>query len=85
MGLFSLIGMIIVGFAVGVLARWIYPGSITMGFWATVVVGVIGSLLGGVLGGLMFRSRDGRFHPAGWFLSIVGALVVLWVYLNYLR
>jgi len=85
MGLFSLIGMLIVGFVVGVLARWIYPGTISMGFWATVVVGVIGSLIGGVLGGLVFRSRDGRFHPGGWIMSVIGALVVLWVYLNYLR
>ena len=60
MGILSIIGMIIVGFIVGVLARWTYPGTISMGFWATVVVGVIGSLVGGVLGSLMFRTRDGR-------------------------
>ncbi|HTI48373.1 MAG TPA: GlsB/YeaQ/YmgE family stress response membrane protein [Casimicrobiaceae bacterium] len=84
MGIMHLIWMVIVGFIVGVLARWLYPGTIAMGFWATVVVGVIGSLIGGVIGSLLFRSRDGRFHPAGIILSIVGALVVLWVYLNYL-
>jgi uncharacterized membrane protein YeaQ/YmgE (transglycosylase-associated protein family) len=49
-----------------------------------VVVCVIGSLIGGVIGSLLFRSRDGRFLPAGIILCIVGALVVLWVYLNYL-
>ena len=83
MGIMSLIWMIIVGFIVGALARWLYPGVIPMGFWATVIVGVIGSLVGGVIGGLLFRSRDGRFHPAGWVLSIIGALAVLWVYINY--
>ena len=83
MGLMSLIWMIIVGFVVGVLARWIYPGAIPLGFLATAVVGIIGSLVGGIIGSILFRSRDGRFHPAGWFLSILGALGVLWVYLNY--
>jgi uncharacterized membrane protein YeaQ/YmgE (transglycosylase-associated protein family) len=83
MGLMSLIGMIIVGFVVGVLARWFYPGTIAMGFWATTIVGVIGSLVGGVIGGLLWKRPDGRFHPGGWVMSIVGALVVLWVYLNY--
>jgi len=83
MGLMSLIWMIIVGFIVGVLARWLYPGTITLGFWATAVVGIIGSLVGGVIGSLLWRSRDGRFHPAGLVLSVVGALVVLWIYLNY--
>jgi uncharacterized membrane protein YeaQ/YmgE (transglycosylase-associated protein family) len=66
-----------------VLARWFYPGAINMGFWATVVVGIVGSLVGGIIGGLMWKSPDGRFHPAGWILSIVGALIVLWLYLTY--
>jgi uncharacterized membrane protein YeaQ/YmgE (transglycosylase-associated protein family) len=83
MGLMSLIGMIIVGFIVGVLARYFYPGSIPMGFWATALVGIIGSLVGGVIGGLLWKTPDGRFHRAGWVLSILGALLVLWVYLNY--
>jgi len=82
-GLFSIISMIVVGFVVGALARWFYPGAINMGFWATVVVGIVGSLVGGVIGGLMWKSPDGRFHPAGWILSIVGALLVLWLYLTY--
>jgi len=82
-GLFSIISMIVVGFIVGVLARWFYPGAINMGFWATVVVGIVGSLVGGIIGGLMWKSPDGRFHPAGWILSIVGALIVLWLYLTY--
>jgi uncharacterized membrane protein YeaQ/YmgE (transglycosylase-associated protein family) len=81
-GVFSIIWMIVVGFIVGALARWLYPGGINMGFWATAVVGIIGSLVGGVIGGLMWKSPDGRFHPAGWILSIVGALLVLWLYLT---
>jgi uncharacterized membrane protein YeaQ/YmgE (transglycosylase-associated protein family) len=82
-GVFSIISMIIVGFIVGALARWFYPGAVGMGFWATAVVGIVGSLVGGVIGGLMWKSPDGKFHPAGWVLSIVGALFVLWLYLTY--
>ena len=84
MGIMSLIWMIIVGFIVGVLARFVYPGAISMGFWATAIVGIVGSLVGGVIGGMIWRSADGKFHPAGWILSIVGALIVLWIYLNYI-
>jgi uncharacterized membrane protein YeaQ/YmgE (transglycosylase-associated protein family) len=83
MGLFGIIWMIIVGFVVGALARWIYPGTIPMGFWGTVLVGIIGSLVGGVIGSLIWRSPDGRFHPAGIILSVIGSLIVLWVYLHY--
>ena len=78
------IWMIIVGFIVGVVARFVYPGAIELGFWATSVVGIIGSLVGGVIGGLIWRSADGKFHPAGFILSVVGALVVLWLYLNFI-
>ena len=83
MGLLHIIWMIIVGFVVGVIARWIYPGGIAMGFWATAAVGIVGSLIGGVIGGLMWRRPDGKFHPAGFILSVVGALFVLWLYLRY--
>jgi uncharacterized membrane protein YeaQ/YmgE (transglycosylase-associated protein family) len=83
MGILHLIWMVIVGFIVGALARWIYPGAINMGFWATALLGVIGSLVGGVIGGILWRSPDGKFHPAGWILSLVGALIVLWLYLTY--
>ena len=84
MGLLQIISMIVVGFIVGALARWFYPGAVGMGFWATAIVGIVGSLIGGVIGGLIWKSPDGKFHPAGWILSIVGALIVLWVYLNYI-
>ena len=85
MGVMQIIWMIVVGFVVGVIARFVYPGAISMGFWATSVVGIVGSLVGGVIGGLIWRSPDGRFHPAGWILSVVGALIVLWLYLNVLK
>ncbi len=85
MGIFGIIGMIIVGFIVGVVARWVYPGAINLGFWMTVALGIGGSLVGGVIGSLMWRSPDGRFHPAGWFLSIIGALILIWLYLNFMR
>jgi uncharacterized membrane protein YeaQ/YmgE (transglycosylase-associated protein family) len=82
-GIMHIVSMIVVGFIVGVLARWIYPGAVAMGFWATSIVGIVGSLIGGVIGGLIWRSPDGKFHPAGWVLSVVGALIVLWLYLTY--
>ncbi|HEV2220286.1 MAG TPA: GlsB/YeaQ/YmgE family stress response membrane protein [Casimicrobiaceae bacterium] len=85
MGLFHIVTMIIVGFIVGFIAELLYPGAQHLGFWKAAIIGILGSLVGGVIGGLVFRSPDGKFHPAGWFLSIVGALLVLWVYLNYLQ
>lgn len=84
MGIFHIIGVIIVGFIVGVLARFFYPGAVPMGFWMTVALGIGGSLVGGIVSSLIFKSPDGRFHPAGWFVSLVCALGLLWVYINYM-
>ena len=82
MGILSLIGLIIVGFIVGVLARFFYPGAVNLGFWMTTLLGIGGSLVGGILTGLLWRSGDGRFHRAGWIMSILGAMALIWLYLN---
>ena len=83
MGIMSIIGMIVVGFIVGLLARFFYPGAVSMGFWMTTLMGIGGSLVGGVVAGLLWKSPDGRFQPAGWFLSTLGAMILIWAYLNY--
>lgn len=82
MGILSLIGLVIVGFIVGVLARWFYPGAVNLGFWMTTLLGIGGSLVGGVVTSLLWRSDSGRFHRAGWIMSILGAMALIWLYLN---
>jgi uncharacterized membrane protein YeaQ/YmgE (transglycosylase-associated protein family) len=85
MGIFGIIGTIIVGFIVGLLARFFYPGAVPLGFWLTVALGVGGSIVGGVISSLIFKSPDGKFHPAGWVLSTIGALIILWGYINFVK
>ena len=85
MGMFSIIGVIIVGFLVGILARWFYPGVVEMGIIMTTILGIAGSFLGGLLGGILFKSPDGNFHPAGWVLSIIGAMLLIWAYLSFFK
>jgi uncharacterized membrane protein YeaQ/YmgE (transglycosylase-associated protein family) len=82
MGILGIIGMIIIGFIVGVLARFFYPGAVNMGFWMTVLLGVGGSLVGGVVTSLLWKTPDGRFHRSGLIMSIIGAMLLIWAYLN---
>src|SRR5207248_9837779 len=82
-GIFSIIWMIIIGFIVGAHARFFYPGAVSMGFWMTSLLGVGGSLVGGVIGSLLFRSEGRKLHPAGIVLSRNGALILLYAYLNF--
>ena len=73
-----IIWSIIVGFVVGLIARAIVPGAQHMGFFATAILGILGSLAGGFLGRLISKPKEGSaFHPAGFLMSIVGAIVLL--------
>jgi uncharacterized membrane protein YeaQ/YmgE (transglycosylase-associated protein family) len=84
MGIMGIIWMIVVGFVVGLLARFFYPGAVGLGFWMTTLLGIGGSLVGGVISSVIFKSPEGKFHPAGFFMSIVGALILLWAYLKFM-
>jgi uncharacterized membrane protein YeaQ/YmgE (transglycosylase-associated protein family) len=73
-----IIWSIIVGFIVGVIAHMFVPGAGHLGFWATSFVGIGGSIVGGLIARIFSRPKDGAFfHPAGFFLSIIGAVIVL--------
>jgi uncharacterized membrane protein YeaQ/YmgE (transglycosylase-associated protein family) len=73
-----IIWSIIVGFIVGLIAHWFVPGVGHLGFWATSIVGIVGSVVGGLIARIFSRPKDGAFfHPAGFILSIIGAIIVL--------
>ena len=80
MGIMGIIWTIIVGLIVGMFARWFYPGPVPMAWWLTALIGIGGSIVGGFVSSLIWKSPDGKFHPAGWIMSILGAMVLLWLY-----
>ena len=73
-----LLWSIIVGFIVGLIASAIVHTH--MGFLGTTLLGIIGSVVGGLLARLFSRPPEGsRFHPAGFVMSIIGAIVVVFL------
>jgi uncharacterized membrane protein YeaQ/YmgE (transglycosylase-associated protein family) len=81
MGILHILWAIIVGFIVGLIARALMPGVQHLGFLLTTVLGIAGSLVGGFIGSLISKPREGSaFHPAGFLLSIVGALLLLFLW-----
>jgi uncharacterized membrane protein YeaQ/YmgE (transglycosylase-associated protein family) len=75
-----LIWMFIVGIVVGLIAKWILPVG-HMGWIMTGVLGIVGSFVGGFIARLFSKPANGALvHPAGILLSIVGAVIVLFVY-----
>jgi uncharacterized membrane protein YeaQ/YmgE (transglycosylase-associated protein family) len=70
----NIVWMILIGFVVGMLAKWIMPGEEGGGFIMTTVLGIAGSFVGGFLFQLV-----GIGGGAGFIGSVVGAIVILWV------
>jgi len=71
---------IIVGFVVGLIARAVMPGAQHLTFIMTSLLGIGGSIVGGLIGRLFSKPEPGsKFHPAGFILSIIGAIILLFI------
>lgn len=77
-----IIALLLIGLIAGFIARALVPGDDSMSIAATIVLGIIGSFVGGFLADVLFRSdaEDVGLSPAGLLGSIVGAVIVLLIY-----
>lgn len=77
----GIIAWIVFGFVIGLIARAIVPGRQHMGLIATTILGIVGSVLGGIVASAIQGGPAGLgdWHSAGWIGSILGAIVVLLV------
>ena len=72
----SILGYIVVGLIVGVLARFLLPGDDPMGIIGTIIVGIIGAVIGGWAAGAIFQDTAG----VDWIASIIAAILLLLVW-----
>jgi len=77
-----IISLLIIGLIAGFLARLLVPGKQDMSIGATLVLGIVGSFIGGFLGYLLFRKdgEDGFFQPAGIIGAVIGAVIALLIW-----
>ena len=77
-----IISLIVIGLIAGAVARLLIPGRQDIGVLMTIVLGIIGSFVGGFLGYLIFHkdAQNGFFQPSGIIGSIIGAVIVLLIY-----
>ncbi|HKV21240.1 MAG TPA: GlsB/YeaQ/YmgE family stress response membrane protein [Mycobacterium sp.] len=77
-----IITMIVVGLIAGALARLLVPGKQSMSILTTMVLGIVGSFVGGFLGYLLFHkdASEGFFQPSGLIGSVIGAVIVLLIW-----
>lgn len=74
----TIIGMIIIGAIAGFLARALVPGKDSMSIPATILLGIVGSFVGGFLASLLFGGEI--LQPSGLIGSVIGAIIALLIY-----
>jgi uncharacterized membrane protein YeaQ/YmgE (transglycosylase-associated protein family) len=76
--MFGIIGWIVFGLIVGALAKLVMPGRDPGGIIATMLIGIVGAVVGGMVGRALgwYGPQDG----AGFLMSLFGAIILLWVY-----
>jgi uncharacterized membrane protein YeaQ/YmgE (transglycosylase-associated protein family) len=75
----GIILMIIIGFVAGLIARAVVPGKQDLGIVLTLVLGLVGSVVGNLIFSLL-KGNGVEFAIGGWWASILGAILVLGVY-----
>ena len=80
-----IISLIVIGLIAGALARLVVPGKQNISIPMTILLGIVGSFVGGFLGFLIFQRdpMDGFFQPAGIIGSVIGAIIVLFLYTRF--
>ena len=74
----GIIWTILIGFVVGIVAKFLMPGRDPAGFIITVVIGIVGSFVASFLGSTLGFYRQGE--PVGFIASVIGAMILLFVY-----
>ena len=77
-----IVWLVIIGLIAGALARLLVPGRDPIGIAGTIVLGVVGSFIGGFLGYALFHkdADSGALQPAGLIGSVIGAVIALLIY-----
>ena len=76
--MFGFLGWIIFGLVVGVIAKFLMPGRDPGGFFITIILGIVGAVLGGWLGRTLGLYAPDQ--PAGFFMALLGAIILLALY-----
>lgn len=77
----GIIAWIVLGLIVGAIAKMIMPGRDGGGIILTIVLGVVGAFVGGIIGKYVFHTAlGGFFNLRTWLLAILGSIIVLGIY-----
>ncbi|MEH0833757.1 GlsB/YeaQ/YmgE family stress response membrane protein [Pectobacterium cacticida] len=76
----GILSWVIFGLIAGILAKWIMPGKDGGGVIMTILLGIVGAVVGGYISTFFGFGRVDGFNFGSFIVAIVGAIVVLWIY-----
>jgi uncharacterized membrane protein YeaQ/YmgE (transglycosylase-associated protein family) len=76
----GLVSWIVLGLVIGALAKWIMPGKDPGGIFVTILLGIGGAFLGGIVGSVLGIGAITGFNLGSLLLALAGALALLWGY-----
>ncbi len=76
----GILSWIIFGLIAGIIAKWLMPGRDGGGFIITIILGIIGAVVGGYISTFFGYGRVDGFNFGSFVVAVIGAIVVLWIY-----
>ncbi|MFN2446526.1 MAG: GlsB/YeaQ/YmgE family stress response membrane protein [Vicinamibacterales bacterium] len=81
--MFGIIGWVLFGLVAGIVAKLIMPGRDPGGFIVTILLGIVGAVIAGFIGQALGLYGEGE--PAGFIMSVIGAVLLLVIYRMFMR
>ncbi|MBC8946485.1 MULTISPECIES: GlsB/YeaQ/YmgE family stress response membrane protein [Xenorhabdus] len=76
----GILSWIIFGLIAGIIAKWIMPGDNSSGIIMTVILGIIGAVVGGYISTFLGMGKVDGFNLGSFAIAVIGALIVLFIY-----
>lgn len=76
----GILSWIIFGLIAGIIAKWIMPGKENIGIIVTIILGVVGAVVGGYISTFFGFGKVDGFNFGSFFVAVIGAIVVLYIY-----
>ncbi|MBD1226193.1 GlsB/YeaQ/YmgE family stress response membrane protein [Xenorhabdus griffiniae] len=76
----GILSWIIFGLIAGILAKWIMPGNNSSGIIMTIILGIVGAVVGGYISTFLGMGKVDGFNLGSFVIAVIGAIIVLFVY-----
>ena len=75
----GILSWVIFGLIAGIIAKWVIPGAYNMGIIMTIILGIVGAVVGGYISTFFGKDKVDGFNLSSFIVAVIGAIVVLFI------